>query len=99
MAKGGVRPGAGNPGYGKMKNLETNLEKFSPVFWALMDQFAKSKVKSDQRFFLQEFNKLQVRMVPQQLTGADGKDLFPVPILANANVPVNDSNQTNQPAQ
>jgi hypothetical protein len=61
----------GNPGYGKMENIRQNVDKFSPVFWDLMGKFAKSKSKDDQRFFIQEFNKIQTKMIPQQLTGAN----------------------------
>lgn len=59
----------GNPGYGKMKNLEANMDKFEPLFWQLMEKMGKSKFKDDQRFFIQEFNKLQTKMIPQQLGG------------------------------
>ena len=59
----------GNPGYGKSEMIRENVDKFSPVFWQLMERMSKSKSKEDQRFFIQEFNKLQVRMIPQQLGG------------------------------
>lgn len=59
----------GNPGYGKSEMIRQNVDKFSPVFWDLMDRFAKSKSKEDQRFFIQEFNKIQVKMIPQTVQG------------------------------
>jgi hypothetical protein len=62
----------GQPGYGKMKQLEKNMDKFEPVFWRLMNEFATSKSKDDKRFFIQEFNKLQTKMIPQTIDG-DGE--------------------------
>jgi hypothetical protein len=59
----------GNQGYGKTELVKGNVDKFSPLFWDLMDKYAKSKNKSDQKFFMQEFNKLQAKMIPQQLGG------------------------------
>jgi hypothetical protein len=64
----------GNPGYGKMENIRQNVDKFSPVFWQLMEEFAKSKRKDDKRFFMQEFNKIQTKMIPQKLAGGDEDD-------------------------
>jgi hypothetical protein len=59
----------GNPGYGKLEMIRENVDKFSPVFWSLMEKMSKSKSREDQRLFIQEFNKLQVRMIPQQIGG------------------------------
>jgi hypothetical protein len=65
----------GNPGYGKSEMIRQNIDKFSPVFWALMDEFAKSKNKEDKRFFIQEFNKIQVKMIPTEVGGVDGEPI------------------------
>jgi hypothetical protein len=70
--KGGAQPGAGNPGYGKMELIRSNFDKFSPVFWQLMERFSQSKSKDDQRFFLQEFNKIQTKMIPQAISDPSG---------------------------
>jgi hypothetical protein len=59
----------GNQGYGKTELIKGNIDKFSPLFWDLMEKFAKSKTKEDQKFFMQEFNKLQAKLIPQQLSG------------------------------
>lgn len=59
----------GNQGYGKTEMVKENVDKFSPLFWQLMEKYAKSKTKADQRFFMQEFNKLQAKLIPQQVTG------------------------------
>jgi hypothetical protein len=76
----------GNPGYGKMENIRQNVDKFSPVFWDLMDKFAKSKAKDDQRFFMQEFNNIQTRMIPTELTGEGGGEIK-VSIMQYGNSP------------
>jgi hypothetical protein len=65
----------GNPGYGKMKQLEANMDKFEPLFWQLMEEFAKSKSKEDKRFFIQEFNKIQTKMIPTELGGINGEPI------------------------
>jgi hypothetical protein len=75
----------GNPGYGKMENIRQNVDKFSPLFWDLMEGFAKSKSKEDQKFFIQEFNKIQTKMIPQELTGKDG-DAIQLQWLSQSNI-------------
>ena len=60
----------GNPGYGKSEMIRQNIDKFSPVFWDLMEVLAQGD-KDDKRLFIQEFNKLQVKMIPQTLQGDD----------------------------
>jgi hypothetical protein len=62
----------GAPGYGKMKNLKDQVDKFSPLFWQIMEEFGTSKSKEDKKFFIQEFNKIQTKMIPQAIDG-DGE--------------------------
>jgi hypothetical protein len=31
----------GNPGYGRSEMIRQNVDKFSPVFWQLMDEFVR----------------------------------------------------------
>lgn len=59
----------GNPGYGKSEKIRENVDKFSDTFWTLMEEFAKSKSKEDKKFFIQEFNKIQTKMIPQTVQG------------------------------
>jgi hypothetical protein len=44
--------------------------------------------------------KLAPSLLPRlnEHTGEDGKELFPIPILSNMNVPTDNSNQENKPA-
>jgi hypothetical protein len=67
----------GNQGYGKTELIKGNVDKFSPLFWQLMEKYAKSKVKEDQKFFMQEFNKIQTKMIVQQVSGPDNG---PIPV-------------------
>lgn len=76
-SKGGKRAGAGNPGYGKMEFIRTNVEKFSPKFWVLMEEWSKSKDFEKQKVFIQEFNKIQTKMIPQEVGGPGGG---PIPV-------------------
>lgn len=59
----------GNPGYGKMKVIEANINKFSPKFWKLMEEFAASGDLKKQTIFITEFNKIQAKMIPQIVGG------------------------------
>lgn len=58
----------GAPGYGKMAQITANVDKFSPLFWQLMEEFGTSSRKDDKKFFIQEFNKIQSKMIPQDIT-------------------------------
>ncbi len=75
MAKGGARPGAGNPGYGKLLFLKTKVEELSPLWFEQVEKMMKSKNIGDKKFALAELNKLQVKMIPQQVGGIDDKPI------------------------
>ena len=65
----------GNPGYGKLELIRTNVNKMSPVFWKLMTEFSESKSKDDRKFFMQEFNKIQTKMIPTEVGGINGEPI------------------------
>jgi hypothetical protein len=67
--RGGARPNSGSKGYGKTEQIRQQFDKFSPLFWQLMEEMAKSKIKEDKKFFITEFNKIQTKMIPQTLQG------------------------------
>jgi len=73
--------GRGNPGYGKMEFIRTNVEKFSPKFWELMEIYANSRNIEQEKIFIVEFNKIQAKMIPQ-LVGGDSENPIPVSILS-----------------
>ena len=78
----------GNQGYGKTEVIRQNFDKFSPVFWQLMGEMAKSKNRDDRRLFIQEFNKIQTKMIPQELTGEGGGDIKVQIVQYGSNPPV-----------
>ena len=76
-SKGGARPGAGNPGYGKMEFIRQKVTEFSPLWWVEWEKMMKGKGKADKRFAMDQFNKLQIKMIPQELGGPGGG---PIPV-------------------
>src|SRR5688572_14794285 len=74
--KGGARPGAGNPGYGKLQFLRRKVEELSPLWFKEIEAMLKSKTDMDaKKFALTELNKLQLKMIPQEITGPEGGPL------------------------
>ena len=75
---GGARTGAGSPGYGKLEFIKRKVTQHSELWWQeweIMMQGAWEQKKEAMR----EFNKLQAKMIPQDVTSG-GKEL-PQPIL------------------
>lgn len=66
--KGTKNNKGGNPGYGKSLLFKDKVDKFSPLFWQRLTAFIKSKDKSDVKFAMHEFNLIQTKMIPQDLT-------------------------------
>jgi hypothetical protein len=92
MPKGGARPGAGRkPGLqaeAYRRALLDLVEKNKRgLAQALVDKGLSGDVPA-----LKEINERMLGKVAQELTGKDGKDLFPVPILSKVNVHTDDSN-------
>jgi len=65
--RGGARPGAGNPGYGKMKILREKVEQHTEKWWATWESMMDGGLPEDKRFAMGEFNKLQCKMIPQDV--------------------------------
>lgn len=63
----------GNQGYGKVELIRQNFDKFSPVFWELMEVYSTSGDPDKERLFITEFNKLQAKMIPQEVGGINGE--------------------------
>lgn len=106
MPNGGARPGAGRKKGSKAahtieaetyrKILIAEVVKHAvPLAQALVAKGLMGDVPA-----LKEINERTLGKVTDrtEVTGADGKDLFPVPILANMNVPADHSNETNRSA-
>ncbi len=71
----------GNKGGGRKPiaiefNLLRTIDKYSPLFWKIISEWLESEDKDKQKFALTEFNKLQIRRVPQNLDlTSNGKTL------------------------
>jgi hypothetical protein len=95
MPKGGKRPGAGNPGYGKQIAVREGVERLTPRWFELIEAMLNSPypedrspelvrlIHEDRKFALGELAKLMGKLIPVELTGKGGKDLFPTPLLAS----------------
>jgi hypothetical protein len=76
MARGGVRAGSGNPGYGRLELLKTKVSQYSDLWWVEWAKMMKSEKGEDKRFAMSEFNKIQIKMIPQEIGGVDGKPII-----------------------
>jgi hypothetical protein len=79
----------GNPGYGKSKNLVARVDKFEPLFWDELEKMITGDDKADRKYAMTEFNKIQLKMIPQDITSG-GKEI-PQPIMNLNYVQQNDS--------
>ena len=91
---GGARPGAGNPGMGKMKFIREQVEKFSPLWWEEIGNAMQGDDKEMKKFALNEFNKIQVKMVPQTIDGGEDDEGNQAPVQINIIKPDEDQLQT-----
>lgn len=57
----------GNPGYGKNNFIASNVSKFQQRWWDEWEKMILDGDKTDKKWALQEFNKLQSKMAPQSL--------------------------------
>ena len=62
----------GNPGYGKLTVIREQFEAIQTEWWGEMRKFLHSNSKVDRKFALQELNKVQVKLIPTEVTGAGG---------------------------
>lgn len=70
----------GNPGYGKLNAIRERVEKYSAKWWEKWEVMIDSDDKQERIEAMREFNKLQCKMIPQQI-GSDPDN--PIAILAN----------------
>ncbi len=69
---GGKRAGAGAKGYGHISFIKSQVELHSKDWWTTIVKMFKSKKVDEKKFALAEFNKIQVKMIPQEVTGEGG---------------------------
>jgi hypothetical protein len=85
------------------KSLKDELRMFeryselSVPYFKVLKKHLSSAISEDQKWAVEQLTKAFVKMIPTEITGKDGKDLFPVPILNNMNVPTDNSYQENSP--
>jgi len=84
MARGGKRPGQGNPGYKKIEEIEAGVRKLTPRWFEIIDQMLNFDAHSgmsdelmraiheDRKFALGELTKLMGKLMPTQITGKGG---------------------------
>lgn len=75
MPKGGARPGAGNPGYGKQIAVREGVERLTPRWFELVEKMLNSKQPDERRFALSELGKLMGKLMPVEVTGKGGEPI------------------------
>lgn len=57
----------GSPGYGNIKQILTNIKTYMPEWWTEWKRMLRSKNKEERKVAMQEFNKLQIKVVPTDM--------------------------------
>ena len=91
---GGARPNSGSKRKTLNASFMKNVDKYSQVFWDNLGAMMEGNDKGDRRFAMQEYNKIQVKMIPQDIT-SDGKAL-PKPIMQINEIQRNIGNSQNK---
>lgn len=76
---GGKRDGAGNPGYGQLVFISNKVKKYSETWWTQIGAMMESDKLEAKKFALMEFNKIQVKLIPQDIT-TKGEKIETAPI-------------------
>ena len=66
----------------ELKMFDRYSELTEPYFRILRKHLESGK-KDDEKWAVEQLTKAYTKMIPQEVTGKDGKDLFPVPLLNN----------------
>ena len=71
---GGARKGSGGKGYGELQFIRTNASKYLPEWWKVVtDHLMNPKDKDLHITAIRELNKIQVKMIPQDITSGGDK--------------------------
>jgi hypothetical protein len=57
----------GNQGYGKNKFVAEMIDRYSATWWTEWELMMTGEDKNDKKFAMAEFNKLQIKAVPQDV--------------------------------
>jgi len=63
----GVPSGGGRKTLIAEFNLIKAIDAYAPLFWATLKKWLNSSDKNDQKFAIQEFNKLQLKRMPNNI--------------------------------
>ena len=66
----------GNPGFGALKLIRNNVKKHCPKWWDAWKKDMKSEKFEQRRVAMQEFNKLQVKLMPTVMANDDDSPLI-----------------------
>lgn len=81
----------------EVKLFERYSELSVPYFKVLKKRLDSGNM-AQENWAVEQLTKAFTKMLPQEVTGKDGKDLFPTPILSNMNVPTHNGNSQDSPA-
>jgi len=75
---GGKREGGGSKGYGHICQIKKNVKKHIPLWWTNWEEMMNATPEKDgldwfnkKKLAMQEFNKLQIKMLPTQVEGTE----------------------------
>src|SRR5689334_12923113 len=71
---------AGRPPIWDTRKVATKVSEIQSVWWTQIEQMMNSRNPGERKFALAEFNKLQVKAMPQALTGEDGEPFQPMTV-------------------
>ncbi len=66
--KGKTGNNGGNPGYFKLTFITDKSSKILPKWWTEIEKMLKGKDKEFKKLAIIELNKIQVKMIPQDVT-------------------------------
>ena len=72
MPRGGRRDNSGRKPIWDVEQIRKAIKAHTATWWTEIAQMMTSADPGEKRFALSEFNKLQVKALPQQLTGEGG---------------------------
>ena len=84
----------GSPGYGASINLLKKIDKFEDTWWEILEEMIRGDDKQDRRIAFTEYNKLQTKRIPQDIT-TGGKEIMYLPTALIDKNGINKKNTTN----
>lgn len=70
--RGGKRLNAGRKPLWDVEIIRQKIQEHTETWWTQIGEMMTSKNPGERKFALSEFNKLQVKALPQELSGPDG---------------------------